>query len=196
MPTTASPPSSTNKAVLRRQLLALRTALAPEERARQNLAIHRRFFELPLFHSARAILGYYPTASEVDALPILVEAHRAGKHVALPRVDGNALRLHRWVPGDPLERGSLGIQEPLPRAEGEEDDAVDVVLVPGVGFDRSGHRLGMGRGFYDRLLPRLGGAQRVGLAFTFQIISRIPADENDIRMEWVVMSGETIRITP
>lgn len=179
------------KAGLRAELLARRAALAPEARRVQSRAIADRTQALPAFRSARHVLGFWPRADEVDVRELLEAAAASRKRVALPRVDGSHLRFHAWRPGDPLRPSGLGIQEPEPTTERVEPREIDLVLVPGVGFDRRGHRLGFGRGYYDRALNAMPWAIRVGVAFDIQLVERVPDEALDVPMHWVLTASAT-----
>jgi len=128
-------------------------------------------------------------------MPFVAGALAQGKVVALPRVDADSgeLMLHRYVEGDPLEESGFAVREPLATAPGVELDMVDVVLVPGLGFDERGQRLGYGKGFYDRLLPRLKRAVRVGLCFELSLLAEVPASETDVPVDVIVSCRRVIR---
>lgn len=153
----------------------------------------RRLSELPSARAARRILGYYPLGSEVDVTDYLREACALGRTVALPRVEGDALVLHRWEPWDELTVGLHGQHEPLETSPLVDADDIDLVLVPGVGFDEEGHRLGFGRGFYDRLLQGFARERRVGVAFDAQVVARLSPEPHDVPMGWVVTPSRALR---
>ena len=126
----------------------------------------------------------------------LERARAAGKVVVLPRVDMEAQRvvLHRWD-GEPLEPGAFGIPEPSPDAP--VVDRVDLILVPALAVDETGHRIGWGKGFYDKLLAdEAATAFRVALVFQFQLLAESPATPHDIPVHVVVTDQRTIRPEP
>lgn len=138
---------------------------------------------------ARVVLGYAPLPAEIDILPYLETRAREGVRTLLPRMEGQALTLHDWHPGDELERGPFGVREPRAGASRADAEDVELALVPGVGFDRVGHRLGFGRGFYDRLLRQIPLPLRVGVAFDAQVVDRLPAEDHDQRVAWLIVAG-------
>jgi len=132
--------------------------------------------------------GYWPMAEEADIRPLMTALHQRGHRVALPRVirRGAPLRFLRWHPGDRLEAGYGGILEP---AAGNEEIYPEVLLVPLLGFDATGSRLGYGGGFYDRTLAALRQAREVaaiGVAYSDQEVDSLPAGDHDERLDWVV----------
>ena len=132
--------------------------------------------------------GYWPTNEEADIRPLMTALHQRGHRLALPRVmaRGAPLRFLRWHPGDRLEAGFGGIPEP---AAGAEEIHPEVLLVPLLGFDGTGLRLGYGGGFYDRTLAalrRAGGVEAIGIAFSDQEVDSLPAGDHDERLDWVV----------
>lgn len=186
------------KAELRARARAARASLSAEDRAAASHAVSRRALELPPFADARAVLAYVATSEEIDCEPLLVALRAAGARVAVPRVAGpRALDLH-WV--DDLgecELGSFGIREPTDEHENALLEEIDIVLVPGVAFDRAGHRIGFGGGFYDTLLAALPtNVPTIGLAFDQQIVEAIPAEEHDRHVDAVVTPSAVYPISP
>ena len=103
----------------------------------------------------------------------------------LPVVTGDDLELRVYTgPGD-LATGAYGMEEPT-GALFTDYDAIDFIVVPGVAFDRNGNRLGRGKGYYDRLLPRIPSAYKAGICFPFQIVEEVPAETFDIHMDEVI----------
>ena len=141
------------------------------------------------------VSGYWPMRTEADPVPLLTHLHGAGAVCALPVVDARdgPLLFRRWQPNMDLEPGAYG--EMIPGA----DAAVvtpSTLLVPLLAFDRDGHRLGYGGGYYDRTLIRLRGAGRVvavGIAFSAQEVEGVPHDHTDQTLDWIVTESEAIR---
>lgn len=176
-----------DRAALRRRLRAQRDALDPEERARRSAALCLQLGRLDCVRGASLIVGYHAFGSEADVEAALRQAHRHGVALALPRVEGNGLlSLRAWSPGDALESNRWGILEPLREASEVALDVVSVVFVPALGLDPSGVRIGYGGGYYDRLLPRLAGAVRVGVGFELQVLDALDAEAHDARLDWLV----------
>ena len=137
---------------------------------------------------------YHSLPDEVDTHRF-VEKWSAQKRVLLPQVVGDDLCLRRYTSAADMAVGAYGILEPV----GElftDYDSISLVVVPGVAFDAAGNRLGRGKGYYDRLLPRLPRARRIGIClaaaykigicFPFQLVDRVPAEPFDIRMDEII----------
>lgn len=135
-----------------------------------------------MWRSAGVVLLYHALPDEVDTRLLIDAGRRMGKTVLLPVCVGDELELRVF---DGVTRmGAYGIQEPV----GEVFtgfDRIDLAIVPGMAFDALGNRLGRGKGYYDRLLPRLK-AYRMGLCFPFQLVEQVPVEDNDVRMNEVV----------
>ncbi len=186
------------KAALRRRMRAWRDALGPEELARASAAVARRLFSLRSFRAARTVLFYVSFRSEVDTVPMIRRAIALGKAVCAPQtLDAGGCLVPRRVadPDRDLVPGFSGIPEPDPaRAEEVPPGEIDVVVVPGLAFDRRGYRLGYGRGFYDRFLAALpAGTWRIGLCLEGQVVDALPRDPWDVPMHRVVTEARVIR---
>ncbi|CAO3350884.1 5-formyltetrahydrofolate cyclo-ligase [Azospirillum melinis] len=190
------------KDAARREARARRDAIADRDRSTASAALRDRIAELACGgHLPRgAAGGYWPLGSELDARPALLHlkdlGHAVGLPVSGPR--GTALVFRDWDPQAPMTAGRYGIQEP---AEGRAILLPSLLLVPLLAFDRSGHRLGYGAGYYDRTLDglRAGGAGAgavvaVGVAFAAQEMPAVPVDGHDERLDWIVTERETLRI--
>jgi 5-formyltetrahydrofolate cyclo-ligase len=173
---------------------AARSGLSDESRSEAARAVAERAFALPGVLGARTVLAYAPTAEELDPSPILTALRSRGARVAYPRVCGpGALAMH-WC-GDPAELapGYCGIAEPSAESPEATPDEFDLVLVPGTAFDEACDRIGMGGGFYDRLLPLLApGALAIGLAFDEQIVPEVPTEAHDARLGAVITPSRMI----
>lgn len=178
----------TTKAELRRAAAAAREAIDPRHRVAASRAVAERILGSATFGSAGVILVYAAMRGELDPAGITSTALAAGRCVAFPQVDWSARQLVPVRLREPsaLRPGRYGVPElPDDALEAVPVETIDLVLVPGLAFDRRGCRLGYGGGFYDRLLPRLR-AVRLGLAFAAQIVDRLPAEAHDVRMTAVV----------
>ncbi|MDX1623839.1 MAG: 5-formyltetrahydrofolate cyclo-ligase [Gemmatimonadota bacterium] len=183
------------KAELRREVLERRRSLSPEERSRRSTAIARRLLSLSPWTEAGVVHAFVGIDGEVETLPLLREALAAGKRVVCPRVVWRERRLESLEIGtlDELVESDRGLMEPDPaRARRvREDERIDLVLVPGVAFDRAGGRIGYGAGFYDRFLETTE-AERVGLAFSLQVIDTVPTEPHDAPVDRIVTEEEAI----
>jgi 5-formyltetrahydrofolate cyclo-ligase len=168
---------------VRRRMLAWRRGLGPAEVSARSLRIAGHVLAWPAWARAGCVLVYLATPREVQTDAIIAAcAHR---RLCAPAVVGRELVLRRLVAGAPLAVGALGIREPDPGAEVVAPEEVDLALVPGVAFDRAGHRLGRGGGYYDRLLPRLTGARTCGLAFREQVMAALQPAPWDVAVHYV-----------
>lgn len=173
---------------------AARRAIAPEARLAAGEAVATRLLALPQLANARAVLVYAATPEEIDPAPIAAAVRGAGARTAYPRVCApGELALH-WSDGSDLEPGHCRIPEPSPAAAEADAAEIDAVLVPGAAFDESCLRLGLGGGFYDRLLARLRpDAVMIGLAFDEQVVASVPTQAHDVRLDFVVTPTRTLR---
>ena len=184
------------KAVLRRQIGATLAAMPPEKRAVDSTTICARLRGLPVWRDAGAVLLFAPMPEEPDLWPLLAEALAAGKTAALPRFNA-AIRNYRAarvrdLPGD-IVTGHFGIREPAVRCPEIFLSRFDLVLVPGVAFDREGRRMGRGRGYYDRLLAEVRGV-KCGVAFAEQMVEAVPAGPSDVRLDFLVTPAGGVRV--
>jgi 5-formyltetrahydrofolate cyclo-ligase len=143
------------------------------------------------------VAGYWPVGGEIDGRPLLAALAKAGRVVALPRMETRAgpARFLAWRTGDPLTADAFGV--PAPPATGA-DLAPRLILVPLLAFDRAGRRLGQGGGHYDRIISlyRAHGAIAAGLAYAEQEMGQVPAGAHDARLDWVITPKEAIRCAP
>jgi 5-formyltetrahydrofolate cyclo-ligase len=149
-------------------------------------------FSLP---PSRTIAGYNPINEEADCRPLLTALAARGHPLCLP-VAGTAgapLIFRAWTPGDALVASDWDIPEPVPAAQ---ECIPDVVLVPLLAFDRRGHRLGYGGGFYDRTIAALrarGSVQAIGIAYAAQAVDSLPSADHDQRLDAVLTEQGVIR---
>ncbi len=182
------------KAELRARMRAIRRAIPADARAARSAKIVDRVIALPAYAGASVVAAFEPLRCEVDLRALVARAVAEGKTVALPRVDLDAeeIVLHRWSPGDPLEEGPFGLREPKTTAEVIDPARVELVLCPALAVDERGHRIGYGRGYYDRLLPRCTSAQACVVAFDFQLVAEVPSMPGDVPAAIVVTDARTL----
>jgi 5-formyltetrahydrofolate cyclo-ligase len=181
------------KAELRRAALARRDALPAQMRKEAAEAIAARPFPVALAPTMIAS-GFMPLKSEINPLPLMRKFADAGSTLALPVVAGRGkpLIMRAWSWGEPLVAGVWGIREPPPEAPAVDPD---VVLVPLLAFDRRGHRIGYGAGYYDMTIARLRAKKpiaAVGIAFAAQEVETIPTTAFDEPLDLVLTENETI----
>ncbi|WP_456402214.1 5-formyltetrahydrofolate cyclo-ligase [Persephonella sp.] len=145
--------------------------------------IGESFLQLNEIQRANSILLYYPHKNEVNTLSIIKKLIKSGKKVLLPKVKGEDILPIQIRSLDSLKKGYAGIMEP--EGEAFPVEKIDVVVVPAVAFDTSGHRIGYGKGYYDRLLKNVKGL-KVGLAYDFQVIEKIPSQSHDIPVDLII----------
>ncbi len=171
--------STARKAQLRRACLAARDGVPSGRRAMAGTRLYARLMGL----RGRTIAGYLPIGSEADPRGTMRALARDNR-ICVPVVTarGAPLRFREWWPGCALEKGAFGISTPV---EGGWR-VPDVVIVPLVGFDLRGGRLGHGGGFYDRTLAGLAGASAIGFALEAQRVEAVPQGPHDVPLPWIV----------
>ncbi len=180
------------KRAMRDEIRARRDAMPEADRADASRAIAEHVLALPELEGAGTVMVFWSFGSEVDTAPLIAGLVRAGVRVALPRIEGADLVPTAYAPGDPLRSASFGAMEPT-AGEELEPAALDVIVVPGVAFDRRGGRVGYGSGFYDRLLARRRPAATVAVGFDLQLVDEVPSGPADVPVDVVVTELETIR---
>ena len=179
------------KHLLRLELRTARQRLAPGEVLRLSKAACARVVALPVFRAARHVVLYAPIDNEVDPSAIGTAALGSGKAVYYPATT-------RTGPGEPfVTRPGTQSRDAAATARALPPGATDVVfVVPGLGFDVRGARLGRGDGWYDRALPRHPRGIRIGLAYEFQVVAFLPEAAWDVRMHSVVTEGRVLNGSP
>jgi len=191
------------KKELRYEFLKKRDNLSRKQIESKSEKIEKGLFALPDFHRAKTVMFYVSFRSEVETDRMIRKALGLGKRVVVPAVDGERIVLAEVKNFEKeLIEGRFGIREPKREFRRRVDTRqIDLVVVPGVVFDRWGGRVGYGRGYYDRFLrsksiPSRRGRSRqcslVGLAFDLQIARKIPLGENDVRVNKIVTESGVI----
>lgn len=139
------------------------------------------------------VAGFWPIGQEIDIRPLLQALDARGHPIALPVTPprGQPLSFRRWQPGEELARGPMGTRQPR---DGAEVLVPAVLLVPLLAFDRRGHRLGYGGGYYDRTLAGLPGATAIGVAHAAQELDEVPAGPEDARLDAIATEAGLIRV--
>jgi 5-formyltetrahydrofolate cyclo-ligase len=181
------------KSELRREMAARRDALPVDVRSAAAEAIAARPFPAPVAPGA-IVSGFMPMKSEINPLPLMKKLAGQGAELALPVVAdrGRPLIIRAWNFGEPLASGVWGICEPRPEAADVEPD---ILLVPLLAFDRTGHRLGYGGGYYDLTIAQLRARKivlAVGLAYAAQEIAEVPVTPRDAALDLVLTEREVI----
>jgi 5-formyltetrahydrofolate cyclo-ligase len=191
-PTNADP-----KATLRREALARRGAVAPGVRAAFSRRLANEGLRLARLWRPRAVSAFHTLRDEPDTLPLLSALAGEGFATALPVVDGreSPLTFRLWRPGDPARSGAMSIAEPLEEAQAVDPD---LLFVPLACFDRRGHRIGYGAGYYDRTLAGLRAIRpihAVGVAYGVCEVAAVPYEAHDQSLDAIVTDQETILIS-
>ncbi len=182
-----------DKSSLRATAILRRDAL--DDRERRGAAICALVTASQCYADARAIHCYLPMRSEVDTRPLIADALARGKRVAVPIVVPKAAELaHAWLESfaaaalTPGAFGTFNPRELRPAAPGDWD----LAIVPLLAFDRSGYRLGYGKGYYDRLLAN-SPVTTIGVGFAAQEIAALPHEAHDIALDWIITERELIQ---
>lgn len=173
-----------DKKECRKYIRELKRQYTPEEKRRLSQPVLARLEQNERFRNAKLVLGYWSMEDEVDTHDFILR-WADKKQFLLPCVRGDELEL-RYFKG--LENLTPGELYAIPEPVGElftEVERIDFIIVPGVAFDARGHRLGRGKGYYDRIL-RNCRAYKAGLCFDFQFLEEVPVDEHDISMDTVI----------
>lgn len=187
--------TQTAKSRLRLEVLAHVKDLGRETRATGAVSARLRLAAQSRWREARRVLFFAPTPRELDIWPLLEEALAGGKLVGLPRFVAGEDRYEACAvqgPGDVLP-GHFGIREPRRGLPPLALNLLDFILVPGVAFDLHGHRLGRGKGYYDRLLKQTRGTT-CGVAFDEQIVGEIPVEPHDLKVNCILTPTRWIEV--
>lgn len=179
------------KMAIRQELRERRKALTETSYAEKSKIIREKLESLEAFREATKILVYLSNEEEVDTKELVKDCVRTGRRVYAPKVEGDSLIICPVQDWQELKPGAFGILEPCQTIDAEHPAEMDLILVPGIGFDHHGHRLGYGRGFYDRLLKDSKGL-KVGLAFDEQLVEELPIEAHDIALDLIITDSGII----
>ncbi len=177
---------------LRVEIRRIRDAIPEEERQRRAALIETRLFALSRLAAARTVMLFWSFGSEVPTAGLIGHVVAEGHRVALPAIVDGELEPRTYVPGDPVNETWFGAKEP---GGGEiiSTQELDVIVTPGLAFDRQGYRVGYGGGHYDRFLRKVGeSTPRVGICFAEQVVGDVPHGDHDVSVELVVTDAEVI----
>ena len=185
------------KRSLRNSMLQQRRQLSEAEVLHRSFVVQRRLLCLDLFRRAQTVALYSPVHNEVSTLHLLRDALAGRRSVVMPQVAGESLVFRRVRSLEDLAPGCFGILEPRPETAAVALAELDLIVLPGVAFDRRGHRLGYGKGYYDRALLAAGDTcRRVGLAFDFQLVDCLPTFDHDMRLDLLLTESEVLDFDP
>ena len=174
-----------DKSALRRQIREKKRAMTEEEIADRSAKLGEQFLKSQAYLDADTIYGYLPYNQEVRTVPMLEQALRDGKRVAVPKVYGDTMRFIYLEDLSQVEKGYAGIPEPVADAPVAEDKNA-LVLMPGLAFTKNGDRMGFGGGFYDRFLAEEPEHPTLALCYGFQMVETLPTEDFDVPVDTVL----------
>jgi 5-formyltetrahydrofolate cyclo-ligase len=180
------------KSSIRRDLLSKRLCLSLEEVDKTSNEITQNLLRLRHFRNALTVVLYFPIKNEVRTESIFRGAKELRKEIYFPCIEGSHLEFRKVSDLNELESGSFGIPEPRRDSAKVDIMDIDLVVIPGIAFDRFGRRLGYGGGYYDRALFEIDKKRRVGLAYNFQILDSIPIETGDEEVGLVITESGVI----
>jgi 5-formyltetrahydrofolate cyclo-ligase len=185
-------PIDERKAALRAEMRRRRAEISAADRVRLATEARERLLGLPELQTPGTVMVFASFGSEIPTEELIAGLRARGHRVLLPIVEEDVLQAVRFEPGDPMVETDYGPREPA-RQVAVDPDEIDVVIVPGLAFDRWGRRLGYGGAYYDRYLPQLAThALKVGAGFHQQLIRAVPSGRHDIRLDVVVTDREVV----
>jgi 5-formyltetrahydrofolate cyclo-ligase len=170
------------KDTVRQTLLNQRLALSPSMVETYSQSLIKQLIALPAFQQAKVIGLYSPIKNEPDLRPLI----KLGKHILLPKVVGDSLIYGQWKQTDVLMKSPLNILEP--NTTKDASNLLDLLIIPGIGFDRLGNRLGFGKGYFDRYLASKKPALVIGVCYPFQLQQQLPVTQDDIKVDLVLVA--------
>lgn len=181
------------KKSLRDSMLEKRNSLGKEEIAERSIKIKENLFGLDEFKKSKVVMFFVSFGNEVDTHGMIKESLKS-KIVAVPKVADNEIQPSIMMDFEQLIlSGRFGILEPIEAAKINTKN-IHIVIVPAIAFDRKGHRIGYGLGYYDKFLAKVPKALKIGLAFDFQVVDKLPIETHDIPVNLIVTDKGIIRI--
>lgn len=190
----SSSPVRPLKARLRTEVLARRDALDPEARKAGSEQAGEAIMAIAALAEAPLVGAFWPIRSEIDPRPLIRMLFARGQRVALPKVTDRGLVFREWRAGEKLVRGGFGLSEPRDDLPPLDPTAL---IVPLAAFDRRGHRIGYGAGYYDQSIERLsrnGPVLTIGIAFSVQEIDEVPAEAHDCPLDHLVTENGPVAL--
>ena len=174
-----------DKKELRKQIRELKRAMTEEQIVSSSQRLGELFLASEFYKNAKTIYGYLPYNQEVRTVPMLEQAIKDGKRVAVPKCYGDEMRFIYMDDLTQVENGYANIPEPI--ADGPvADDKTALVLMPGMAFTKNGDRMGYGGGFYDKFLAAEPDHPTLALCYAFQMVESLPTEEYDIPVDCVL----------
>lgn len=174
-----------DKQALRREIREKKRAMTENEIRTASEKLGQLFAETDAYRNARTIYGYLPYNQEVRTVPMLEQALRDGKQVAVPKVYGEEMKFIYLTDLSQVAKGYAGIPEPIADEPVAEDETA-LVLMPGLAFDPQGHRIGYGGGFYDKFLAKEPNHPTLALCYAFQMLPALETEAHDLPVDTVI----------
>lgn len=174
-----------DKKQLRRMIRERKRAMTEAEIQSRSEALAQLLYASEAYRNAKTIYGYLPYNQEVRTVPMLEQALRDGKRVAVPKVFGDEMKFLYLQDLTQVAKGYAGIPEPI-ADEPVAEDKTALVLMPGLAFDPKGHRIGYGGGFYDKFLAAEPDHPTLALCYEFQLLPKLETEEHDIPVDVVL----------
>ena len=174
-----------DKTALRNTIRAKKRAMTEEEIVSRSDALAQKFYASEAYKNAKTIYGYMPYNQEVRTIPMMEQALKDGKRVAIPKCYGDTMKFIFIDDLTQVEKGYANIPEPI-ADEPVADDTTALVLMPGLAFDPQGHRCGYGGGFYDKFLAAEPNHPTLALCYEFQMLPHLETEAHDIPVDYVI----------
>ena len=174
-----------DKTALRNSIRARKRAMTEEEIVARSEALAQQFYASEAYKNAKTIYGYMPYNQEVRTIPMMEQALKDGKRVAIPKCSGAEMKFIFIDDLTKVEKGYANIPEPI-ADEPVADDTTALVLMPGLAFDPQGHRCGYGGGFYDKFLAAEPNHPTLALCYEFQMLPHLETEAHDIPVDYVL----------
>lgn len=179
-----------NKKELRIWIKNRRDALSKAERVSESDEVCKKVIELKWYREAKKILSFMNFGSEIEIERLNERVIADGKELFLPRVEKNGeLSIVKY--GEGFSIGQFGIREPVGKSYTGE---LDMIVIPGLAFDREGNRLGYGKGYYDRLLERYSDVVKIAPIYEIQLVEAVPVEEHDKKIDLIILKNRTIEL--
>ncbi len=183
--------AAAEKKRLREWAKARRGMLSSEEKRREDAAVCQRVLELAAYRKAKTVFCYIAIGGEIDVTKLIFQAWKDGKRIAVPKCGKYGQMDAREITSlSSLSAGRYGILEPKEGAPVVLPEEIGLAVVPCLACDKRGYRLGYGGGYYDRYLPKIGGASAV-LCRERLLMDEVPVEPFDCRMDWVITESQT-----
>jgi 5-formyltetrahydrofolate cyclo-ligase len=184
------------KQVVRKRLIESRKRISSDMIFRKSRHIQALLFSIEEYQNAQCVGFYVSSGHEVETHEMIRDCFQLGKRVVVPKCGDKEGEMSFCEIGsfEELAPGAFGILEPCDPVKKVDLDEIDVLIVPGVGFDRKGNRLGQGGGYYDSILSLHPRAVTIGVAFSVQLVDNIPVESHDVKVDIIVTENEVITI--